>query len=96
MSGEQEIAGAKRCDCDEAIAELWAYLDAELTAEEADRVREHLTECRGCHEEYDVEIVVKRLVRRCYEESDVAPADLRTKIHERLTTISLRATGPID
>ena len=36
-------------DCDEALAHLWEYLDAELGQEEAARIRAHLATCSGCH-----------------------------------------------
>lgn len=78
------------CDCDEAVAELWAYLDAELEPLEAARVKAHLDGCRGCLEEHDVEVVVKKLVRRCWSDEEAAPPDLRARIHATLTTIQVR------
>ncbi len=77
------------CGCDEAVSELWAYLDSELERPEADRVRAHLESCHGCLEEHDVELVVKKLVRRCYESDPTAPDALRARIHETLTTIRI-------
>ncbi|GEL95477.1 mycothiol system anti-sigma-R factor [Cellulomonas composti] len=78
------------CNCDEAVAELWAYLDSELEALEAARVRAHLEGCHGCLEEHDVELVVKKLVRRCYQD-DAAPDELRARIHASITTITITA-----
>lgn len=72
-------------DCDEALGRLFEYLDSELDAPDAERVRAHLEECEPCLGEYDVEAVVKKLVKRCCQEE--APADLRLRIHERLTVV---------
>jgi anti-sigma factor (TIGR02949 family) len=83
---EEEACGH---DCDEALAHLWEFLDAELGAAEAERIRAHLQTCTGCHTEHDVELVLKQVVRRgCAER---APAALRLRIHEQITV--LRATG---
>ncbi|MCR6491678.1 mycothiol system anti-sigma-R factor [Cellulomonas sp. P24] len=70
-------------DCGQALGQLFEYLDAELGTPDSERIRAHLAECAPCLGEYDVEVVVKNLVKRCCQES--APADLRLRIHERLT-----------
>lgn len=75
------------CDCDEAVAELWSYLDSELGSDAAERIRVHLESCRGCLAEHDVELVVKKLVRRCYAEVEVAPDELRTKVRTTISTL---------
>lgn len=80
------------CDCDEAVAELWAYLDSELEPIEAERVKEHLESCDGCLGEHDVELVVKKLVKRCWEQDEAAPADLRARIHATLTGVRVTET----
>ncbi len=77
------------CDCDEAVSELWAYLDSELEPVEAQRVKAHLEGCSGCLSEHDVELVVKKLVRRCWQDADVAPAELHARIRATLTTIRI-------
>ena len=73
--------------CADALDRLWEYLDAELGAVDAETVRAHLAECQGCLEEYDVDVVVKTLVRRGCQEA--APDGLRTKIHEQLTVMRI-------
>jgi len=77
-------------NCADALDRLWEYLDAELEAPDSDVVRAHLAECQGCLEEYDVEVVVKNLVRRGCQE--VAPDALRTRIHEQLTVMRVTTT----
>ncbi|MFI2753011.1 mycothiol system anti-sigma-R factor [Cellulomonas sp. P22] len=69
--------------CAEALDRLFEYLDSELAEPDQERVRAHLEECRPCFEEYDVEIVVKNLVRRCCQEE--APLELRARIRDQMT-----------
>jgi mycothiol system anti-sigma-R factor len=38
--------------CEEVLIRLWEYLDEELTAEEAERVKGHLRSCPRCHPAY--------------------------------------------
>ena len=72
-------------DCDEALAHLWEYMDAELGQEETARILAHLQSCSGCHAEHDVELVLKQVVRRgCTEQ---APSALRVRIHEQITLL---------
>jgi mycothiol system anti-sigma-R factor len=66
-------------------------VDRELEPLDAARVREHIEDCRPCLDEMAVETMLKELVRRCCQEQ--APADLRVKIHARLT--ELRVTRPL-
>lgn len=83
---------AQDCGCDEAVSELWAYLDSELEAPDAERVKHHLEECGGCLEEHDIELVVKKLVRRCYAQDESAPDELRAKIRAGIVTVQVRTT----
>lgn len=76
--------------CAEALDRLFEYLDSELAEPDQERVRAHLEECKPCFEEYDVEIVVKNLVRRCCQEE--APLELRARIRAQMTF--LRAHQP--
>jgi anti-sigma factor (TIGR02949 family) len=87
---ERRTVAARECDgdCTDALDRLWEYLDSELTEVDAETVRHHLAECRGCLEEYDVEMVLKKLVKRGCQE--VAPETLRVRIHEQL--VVMRAT----
>ncbi|MBB2922951.1 mycothiol system anti-sigma-R factor [Cellulomonas cellasea] len=84
------VANACGTDCDEALGRLFEYLDSELDAPDAERIRAHLEECEPCLGEYDVEAVVKKLVKRCCQEE--APADLRLRIHERLTVVRVESS----
>src|SRR6478735_657930 len=90
--GAGTASAVGECGCDEAVSELWAYLDSELQADEAERVRAHLQACGGCLQEHDVELVVKKLVRRCYSQDEAAPDELRAKIRAHLVTVQVRTT----
>ena len=87
MNEDDLSATAGNCgnNCADALDRLWEYLDAELGAPDAETVRAHLAECEGCLEEYDVDVVVKTIVRRGCQEA--APEGLRLRIHEQLTVM---------
>ena len=82
-SGTGEAAGT---DCSEVLHRVYEYLDGEMTATDTQKIRRHLDECAPCLREYDLDLVVKALVKRscgCEE----APVALRTQIMTRITTI---------
>ena len=65
-------------NCDGALAELYRYLDGELTEEVRLRIEVHLRECSPCLEAFDFEAELKRLVAsRC---RDTCPDELRSRI----------------
>lgn len=70
-------------DCGEVIAEVFLYLDGEMTGPRTDRIRQHLDECSPCLRKYGVEQEVRALVARCCG-NDVAPDQLRHKVLGRL------------
>lgn len=73
-------------DCREILAQVYSYLDSEVTREDVAKIQHHLDECGPCLRQYDLENALKALVRRsCVCES--APVDLRTRIITRITTI---------
>ncbi|MGY4645672.1 mycothiol system anti-sigma-R factor [Cellulomonas sp. URHB0016] len=80
-----ELAGGCGNNCTDALDRLWEYLDSELPELDAATVRSHLAECQVCLEEYDLDVVVKHLVKRGCQE--VAPDALRVRIHEQLTVM---------
>ena len=68
-------------DCREVEAKLTPYLDRELSSSELTRVRKHLEDCPPCEGEFQLELEVKRLVRRKCQEDD-APARLRNWVRQ--------------
>lgn len=66
-------------DCAAVMAEVWALLDGEVTAETRDKLRHHLEECPGCLRYYGVEERIKRLIAtKC--SGDKAPERLRQRL----------------
>lgn len=65
-------------NCDVALAELYEYLDRELTEEARVRIERHLLECSPCLEAFDFEAEVRRIIAdRC---RDQCPDELRRRI----------------
>lgn len=50
-------------NCDDALANLYLYLDAELDQVSAERVRTHLQACGGCSGPFDFEVRLRAVVR---------------------------------
>ena len=73
-------------DCSEVLLRAYEYLDGELDDVAAgERIRAHLEECRPCLQEYDVDRLLKAVVRRsCAQEQ--APVALRTQIMTLIAT----------
>jgi len=52
-------------DCTEVLRSLYAFHDYELTAAEADEIRQHLMACEPCLDHFQVEDAMRLLIRRC-------------------------------
>lgn len=72
-------------DCSEVLAEVYLYLDGELTDDERSHIRTHLDECGPCLRMYGLEQEVKVLVARCC--ADRAPEGLRDRVLLRLCQV---------
>lgn len=73
-------------DCsDERIARLYEYLDGALSVEDLKDVREHLEHCEDCTQEYDLECIIRSVVKRSCQE--VAPDTLKSRIMSRISEI---------
>lgn len=66
-------------DCGEVLAHLYAFHDHELSAEEADQIREHLMACEPCLDRFQVEDAMRTLIRKCCGHAR-APESLRVKL----------------
>jgi len=75
-------------DCSEVLDRVYEYLDGELDTHAVDKIRQHLDECGPCLSEYDLDVVLKALVRRTCG-GDCAPGDLRTRILLKITEVRL-------
>ena len=87
-SGMNEFAGA---DCSEVLHRVYEYLDGEMSADDTAKIRQHLDECAPCLKEYDLDQVVKAVVKRSCQ-CEEAPVTLRTQIMTRITTIRYEIT----
>ncbi len=65
-------------DCNEAIHELYSYLDGELTAWKRRAIARHLDDCPPCAQGYEFEMELRQVVvSRCRDE---VPEGLRERI----------------
>ncbi|MCD1145705.1 mycothiol system anti-sigma-R factor [Kocuria sp. LUK] len=74
---------------DERIRRIYEYLDGVLPADDLEDIHGHLRECPACAREYDLECVIRSVVRRSC--SETAPADLKVSI---LARIHAQRQGP--
>lgn len=72
--------------CSEVLAQVYAYLDQEMSDADCEGIRKHLDECGPCLREFGLEEVVKKLVAK-HCGCDPAPADLRSKVLVRIRQV---------
>jgi mycothiol system anti-sigma-R factor len=77
-------------DCGEVLAEVFLYLDGEMTSDRRETIRRHLDECSPCLRKFGIEHEVKALVARCCR-NEHAPARLREKVLLKLREIVLES-----
>jgi len=76
-------------ECQEALEELYTFLDGELTVEKREHIRVHLEDCNPCLEHYDFEAELKIVISsKCKEQ---VPESLRAQV---LRAISESAADP--
>jgi mycothiol system anti-sigma-R factor len=77
-SGAPDPDGRTDHDCDDAVAQLYSFLDGELDAVTVTKVEEHLKHCSPCLEAFDFEAELRKVVAvKC---RDRVPDELRTRI----------------
>jgi anti-sigma factor (TIGR02949 family) len=77
-------------DCEDArIQRLYEYLDGALTRQDIEEVKSHLEECTECAHEYDLECIIRSVVRRSCSEK--APSTLKVSIMARISQIKVEA-----
>lgn len=69
-------------DCDDSLAKLYLYLDAELDSASSERIRSHLEECQDCNGSFDFERRLKAVVRERLDEN--VPDRLVEKVREAI------------
>ena len=74
-------------NCEAALAEIYTYLDGELTDEKRTLIASHLEGCNPCIEAFDFEAELRIVIStRC--RNDELPESLRIRIAEKLTLIA--------
>ncbi|MGI8647739.1 MAG: mycothiol system anti-sigma-R factor [Acidimicrobiales bacterium] len=73
--------------CQEVLADVYIYLDAECDREAKQRIKQHLEECGECLREYGIEQEVKALVARCCS-SEGSPEGLRDRLRAKLDAVT--------
>jgi mycothiol system anti-sigma-R factor len=76
-------------NCSEVLERVYQYLDGELDSHVVGKIRQHLDECGPCLSEYDLDVVLKALVRRSCG-GECAPDQLRTRIMLQITEVRLQ------
>ena len=51
-------------DCSEALHRVFEYLDGEMSTADSAKIAAHLSRCAACLRQYDVDTMVKALVKR--------------------------------
>lgn len=77
--------------CDEYLAQLYSYLDGELSDEQALALQAHLEDCPPCLDEFHRDQLLKALVRRSCA-CEPAPQALRAQIMTTITTVEVTTT----
>ena len=76
--------------CKRALAELYTFLDGELTEERRVVIEEHLDVCNPCLEAFDFEAELRMVIQhRCREE---VPESLRDRIASALSDPNVLST----
>lgn len=70
--------------CDEALTNLYVYLDREIEQVEAVRIREHLEDCPPCGRMFDFEARLRSVVRERLQED--VPQSFLDRLHAALRT----------
>ncbi len=69
-------------NCDDALHELYTFLDGELTDDRRSQIRTHLDDCSPCLEVFDFEAELRIVIKhKCVEQ---VPDALRQRIFDSL------------
>jgi mycothiol system anti-sigma-R factor len=82
-------------NCEEALAEVYTYLDGELTDAKRLGIASHLGGCNPCFETFDFEAEL-RMVISTKAHADEVPETLRIRISEKLSTMRVERGADAD
>lgn len=69
-------------NCDDALHQLYHFLDGELTPERRADIQQHLEDCPPCYEAFDFEAEIRDFVaKKC---CDKVPESLKAKIADAI------------
>ena len=77
-------------DCDEALENLYLYLDSELDQVSTERIRSHLDECTDCVNSFEFEKRLKDVIKERLNED--VPEHLVARVREALAKESASGT----
>jgi mycothiol system anti-sigma-R factor len=73
---------AEHGECEDAVHELYTFLDGELTETKRTEIARHLDDCPPCFEQFDFEAELRQVIAsKC---KDTVPESLRLRIAEVL------------
>jgi len=75
-------------ECSEALLRVFEFLDGEMTPGDQAAISAHLDTCAECLRQYDLDQMVKLVVKRSCQPVS-APASLRATIVHRLTVVQI-------
>ncbi len=77
-----------KAECAEVLAEVWALLDGECSAETQAKLRQHLEDCPPCFQYYGLEERLKLLIStKCQGER--APESLRARLRVEISRTTI-------
>jgi mycothiol system anti-sigma-R factor len=91
MSGDTSALFGKSMNCDEAVHQLYHYLDGELTDERRGQIADHLNFCAPCGGAAEFEAELRQVIaNRC---KDHVPESLIRRIAEAIDEESRQHDG---
>lgn len=82
MNDHDDHEGHDHGNCDDALHELYTFLDGELTDDRRSQIRTHLDDCSPCLEVFDFEAELRIVIKhKCV---DQVPDALRQRIFDSL------------
>jgi anti-sigma factor (TIGR02949 family) len=81
-------------DCEEALAEIYTFLDGELTEAKRQAIASHLEGCNPCVEVYDFEAELRMVIST--KATEAVPESLRMRISHTLISLNDETAGDGD
>lgn len=83
--GSDDPCVANPSDCREAVEQLYAFLDGELTAEKRTSISNHIDACGHCLDAYEFHTELKTVIsKKCHTD---LPVGLRDRVFDALRAL---------